>query len=257
LQVLSQMEVKFGQLTDSVDHLTEVFDNSHDGIKRKNRNELKMAFEKCHYFSNLATIRTWRKNDPRFKVFAAYQSRWRENKESTGDLQQKVNGKMIDIEKFSFEKFVELCTAFREIKGFMLTARTLAKEEINGQKIDLCYLSKGDFFDLLELRRPHIFDFLDLVQHIDKVNGNCTGLTMENKKSSWIKHRPGFYEWIERVWDFKCVRKTAFVDDDYPVLYESEGNNFGFEWWEIGAGVFVAAAAGFGIAAVYKRLAAV
>jgi hypothetical protein len=29
---------------------------------------------------------------------------------------------------------------------------------------------------LLGLKKPHVYCFLDLVQHIDKVNGNCTEL---------------------------------------------------------------------------------
>jgi hypothetical protein len=228
LKVISEMKDKFDQFTKSFEKFTEAFDNSAESIKLRNQNKLKVAFDKSHYFDNLAVLRTWRANDPNFAVFAAYQSRWRKDNRSSGDL-RKLNEMTSDVERFTFEKFTELCNAFREIKGFMDTARTLAKEEINGQKIDMCYLSKDDFFDLLGLRRPHIYDFLDLVQHIDKVNGNCTGLMMENKKSSWIKHRPGLYEWIERVWGFKCVRETAYVDDNLRVLYEGDGENVTLE----------------------------
>jgi hypothetical protein len=83
-----------------------------------------------------------------------------------------------------------------------------------------------------------VFYFLDLVQHIDKVNGNSTNLLPRTYlpngqavKSSWaepVASRPGIYQWTEQIWGFECVSETAFVDNNEPVIYrqlQEEGSS--------------------------------
>jgi hypothetical protein len=168
--------------------------------------KLKIAFEECDYFHNLSVIRSWRNNDPLFEIFAAYQSRRRGNDKDFTDIAVVKQGEIVDLTKFNFKKFKELDTAFRTVKGFMTTARGLASKEINGFKNPAFYFGRNDFDILLGLKKPHVFYFLDVVQHIDKVNGNCTNLSPRTYlpngqavKSSWAEpdsSRPGLYQWI-------------------------------------------------------------
>jgi hypothetical protein len=191
--------------------------------------KLKIAFEECDYFHNLSVIRSWRKDDRLFEIFAAYQWRRRGDHNDFTDIAVVKQGEKVDLAKFNYKKFEELDTAFRAVKGFMKSAKDLASKEIYGVENPAFYFGRDDFDILLGLKKPHVFYFLDVVQHIDKVNGNSTNLpprtylpNAQAVKSSWAdpdSSRPGLYQWIEQIWGFECVSETAFVDNNEPVIY--------------------------------------
>jgi hypothetical protein len=179
--VLQQLNFKFTHFAESFKHFAEVFDNSFESVRRRNLNDLKFAFDKSDYFANLATIRTWREYDPFFDIYAAYQTRWRKDNKLRSDILE-VNGRKVDLQHLSFEKFGELNNAFREIKKFMETAETLCSSKVQNVYFPSFYLNKEDFITKLGFMKPHVFDFLDFVQHMDIVNGNCTGLMRKDRQ---------------------------------------------------------------------------
>jgi flagellar biosynthesis chaperone FliJ len=227
-QFTAQIDAKLDKIASDVSAIKKAIDTSPAAVRERKADELKKAWEKCHYFENIEVIRNWRKEDPYFEIFAAYQKRFRKEPDNKTDLLN-FKGKPIDPVKFSYKKFQEINNSFRAVKDFMFFAKKVTSEEIQGIKFANYYFKKEDFDCLLGLKKPHVYYFLDLVQHIDKVNGNCTELPPRSYlpngqavKSSWAEPgsaRPGLYKWVEEVWDFQCDPSTAFVDDNKPVMY--------------------------------------
>jgi Mg2+ and Co2+ transporter CorA len=175
---LHDMSNKLSEIKLELKRFADILDNSPAAISQKKRNELKEAWKRYKYFDYLATINTWRNDDPNFEIFATYQSRWRKDKNNLTNLLE-VNGKSVDPLKYSYEKYLEIGSAFREIKQFMEIAEKLASEVIekrNGVKVTIedKYITKDDIEVDFGLKKSHKIDFLFLFENIYKLKFNST-----------------------------------------------------------------------------------